>query len=568
VTNITHKIGSSVLASVGYERLPGGEPSKITREDGTHVELKYDAAWRLTNEVFYVGGSPQTTNSYGYDASGSRIKLVKGGLAYTNTVSGGYRITQVLTNGVLAESYSYDNGGRVTQIGRDGLTFNLGYNTADQVVAVTNGANWVTYAHDASGSRTISTNSASVVRRLLVAPTPGSDLESPHLIANAGGTVQQGYVYLGDDPILRYSTGGTAAYYLEDGMGSVIGIAPATSPGTGNTTRLFYDGFGNTRATNGPAPSIPSGTGGDFRFHGAWLEEQSGLYHMRAREYDARMGRFTSRDPRPGEFNSPETQHPYAYALNNPYVYTDPSGEENLISLTAAEFVQLLLQTLRQIALHEIKQEAKRQIAGAAFNFVVKELLAQYVPHGAWNTFLEKGIFAGNKFSDAGRKAFCSVFKDSEWAGRIHFEVSIRDKGPDIGDPANNGVGCSPGQDWDGTVKQLIFPGHSRPNFIFGDPPFIRKGIYRDAYLVGDFKLTTATLYHDYIEKRNINQFNAIRAFAKKHTKSHTAVFLVLSKDRKLSAVANKAQIQYMKKLLTARLMRKGVIGGVYVIRD
>jgi hypothetical protein len=34
------------------------------------------------------------------------------------------------------------------------------------------------------------------VRRLLVAPTPGTDLESPLLIANASGALQQGYVYL------------------------------------------------------------------------------------------------------------------------------------------------------------------------------------------------------------------------------------------------------------------------------------------------------------------------------------------------------------------------------------
>ena len=191
----------------------------------------------------------------------------------------------------------YDSGGRVTNIVRSGITLKLGYNSVDQVAAVTNGATWVTYRHDANGRRTVSTNSAGTVRRLLVAPTPGTDLESPHLIANASGTVQQGYVYLGDDPILRYTTNGTAAYYLEDGMGSVIGLAPASSPSTANTTRLFYDGFGNGRGTNGPAPTMPTGTGGDFRFQGAWFESDSGLYNMRAREYDARMGRFTSRNP-------------------------------------------------------------------------------------------------------------------------------------------------------------------------------------------------------------------------------------------------------------------------------
>jgi len=570
VTNITHKISGTTLASVAYERAPGGEPTKITREDGSYVILAYDAALRLTNEVYYSsGGTPQATNSYGYDASGTRIRLVIGGVIYTNAVSAGYRVTQVKTNGTVVETYDYDSGGRVTNIVRPGITLKLRYNMADQVIAVTNGATWVNYVHDATGRRTRSTNSAGTVRRLLVAPTPGTDLESPHLIANASGNVQQGYIYLGDEPLLRYDTSGAGrVYYLEDAMGTVIGLAP-TGASLANTTRLFYDGFGNTRATNGPAPTVPTGTGGDFRFHGAWLETDSGLYNMRAREYDARVGRFTSRDPRTGDFRVPENQHPYTFANNNPAIYIDPTGGENLISLTTGNFIQGLLSTFRTIAVHEVKQEAKQQIAGAVVNFIVKELLAQYVPGGAWNQFLEKGIFAGNTFTDAGRKAFCSVLGDSEWADRIHFEVNIRNKGTDIGDPADNGIGCAPNQNWQGNVKPVILPGHSRPDFILGDPPWRGPGIYSDAYLVGDLKLTTSTLYHDYVKpKRNIEQFNAIRAFAKKHTRSHTAIFLVLSKDPKLSVTENKFQIQSMKRIITARLLRKGVIGGVFVIKD
>ena len=47
MTNIVHKnSGSTILASIAYERAPFGEPTKITREDGTYVLLKYDAAPR------------------------------------------------------------------------------------------------------------------------------------------------------------------------------------------------------------------------------------------------------------------------------------------------------------------------------------------------------------------------------------------------------------------------------------------------------------------------------------------------------------------------------------------
>src|SRR3990172_5065200 len=50
VTNLTHKTSGTTLASAAYERAPGGEPTKITREDDSYVLLAYDAALRLTNE--------------------------------------------------------------------------------------------------------------------------------------------------------------------------------------------------------------------------------------------------------------------------------------------------------------------------------------------------------------------------------------------------------------------------------------------------------------------------------------------------------------------------------------
>lgn len=168
--------------------------------------------------------------------------------------------------------------------------------TADQLTGVGS----TTYTFDAAGRRTRS--SGTVTRRFLVASTLGTDLESPHLVANGANTLQQGFVYVGDEPLLRYdaSGAGNRVNYLEDDMGSVIGLAPQTSPGTANTSRLFYDGFGNVRTTAGPAPTVPSGAAGDFRFLGLWLESGTGLYHVRARDYGPVTGRFLSRDPNAG----------------------------------------------------------------------------------------------------------------------------------------------------------------------------------------------------------------------------------------------------------------------------
>ena len=52
------------------------------------------------------------------------------------------------------------------------------------------------------------------------------------------------------------------------------------------------------------------------------------MYFMRARYYDPATGRFISRDPVEGAQTMPQSQNPYAYAMNNPINLSDPSGEQ------------------------------------------------------------------------------------------------------------------------------------------------------------------------------------------------------------------------------------------------
>jgi RHS repeat-associated protein len=57
------------------------------------------------------------------------------------------------------------------------------------------------------------------------------------------------------------------------------------------------------------------------------LDPESSLYYLRARYYDPLIGRFISKDPVKGSLTLPQSQNPYAYALNNPVNLSDPSGE-------------------------------------------------------------------------------------------------------------------------------------------------------------------------------------------------------------------------------------------------
>jgi RHS repeat-associated protein len=69
----------------------------------------------------------------------------------------------------------------------------------------------------------------------------------------------------------------------------------------------------------------------DYRFTGKERDTESGLDYFGARYYSSNMGRFLSPDPSVldrADPTNPQTLNLYAYALNNPLRYTDPTGLE------------------------------------------------------------------------------------------------------------------------------------------------------------------------------------------------------------------------------------------------
>ncbi|WP_083522196.1 RHS repeat-associated core domain-containing protein [Longilinea arvoryzae] len=70
-----------------------------------------------------------------------------------------------------------------------------------------------------------------------------------------------------------------------------------------------------------------TGTGSSsYSYAGEWTDA-TGLQYLRARYYSPAQGWFISEDPFPGLLTQPASLTPYVYALNNPVLYTDPSGE-------------------------------------------------------------------------------------------------------------------------------------------------------------------------------------------------------------------------------------------------
>jgi RHS repeat-associated protein len=136
-------------------------------------------------------------------------------------------------------------------------------------------------------------------------------------------------------------TGGTAKpastlqYLHHDHLGSVAVVTDETGS---VAERLAYDPWGKRRFTNGTADTADSIVGltldRGYTMH-EHLDEM-GVIHMNGRIYDPLIGRFMSADPFIQAPENLQSHNRFAYVMNNPLAYTDPSGYFSLKKLFRA----------------------------------------------------------------------------------------------------------------------------------------------------------------------------------------------------------------------------------------
>jgi RHS repeat-associated protein len=393
----------------------------------------------------------------------------------------------------------------------DGKTVVLSHDSIDHLTQVSvNGVN-TQYLYDTQGNR-IGEVSGGNTKNYLVAPNLGNGLESTDLVTDGNGNVVSDYVYGGSSIIARLDSNGEPIYYLTDSMGSVIGLVDGNGD---RVSRIIYDGFGEVKSGD-------DGTnlGGDFRFQGQWLETESGLYYMRARDYDAKTGLFLSRDAVDVQQQEIEAFNPYQFAYNNPLIYSDPTGLFSISEFGAAQSIQNTLTSIAQRSVGSYAKDYVIQKLGDALGNVVLSGLNAFLPG---STQLKNILNGVSEFEDGLKGIICPYFDGLPLKDNLFLEVKING-----GVPKNNGFNCSNYKDPLNKKQQKLRqqPG-SEPDFIFRNtPPLSYRAGDAGAYLIGDVKFYLGKARDDIFS--NDNQWKNMVEYAKKYQQLPFVSYLAL----------------------------------------
>ncbi|MCB1865903.1 MAG: RHS repeat-associated core domain-containing protein [Chromatiales bacterium] len=147
------------------------------------------------------------------------------------------------------------------------------------------------------------------------------------------------------------------AFMHHDALGSVDTV---TDLNARVIDRQGFDPFGGRRtgewAPDGAGPAALALKPTNRGFTGHEQIDEIGLIHMNGRVYDPTLGRFLSADPIVGQPLNTQAYNRYAYALNNPLKYTDPSGHSPLLiapvlaALAKVVSAELALPVIAQVA--------------------------------------------------------------------------------------------------------------------------------------------------------------------------------------------------------------------------
>lgn len=293
----------------------------------------YDALGQLTSAEFASTNPaiPDQGLEYFYDAAGNRTRTIENGVV---TLYGVNNRNQYTTVGDAV--YTYDADGNLTRIEDGGDVTTYEYDDESRLIGVTTPTETWSYEYDALGNR-IATVHEGQRTEYLIDPTGLGNVQAEY--DGTGNLIAHYNHGLG---LESRSSGGQAAYYDFNGIGSTVGLSDATGA---YVNEYRYEPYGDLLTPATEAITNPFEFVGEFGV----MAEDSGLEFMRARLYSADDGRFLSEDPL--HFGGGDTNL-YSYGFNNPISVIDPTGEAGILIRARSAFFKGYLVVRTALASH------------------------------------------------------------------------------------------------------------------------------------------------------------------------------------------------------------------------
>ncbi|MFN8445750.1 MAG: toxin TcdB middle/N-terminal domain-containing protein [Caldilineaceae bacterium] len=310
-----------------------GRPTSVRAPANDQSQsFQYDSLYRLTQATGTYGQI-----NYGYDAIGNMVRqssttgdarLNPGEISYGGQQAGPHALTSF-----GGKPYSYDANGNLVSKGGSKGGSNYTWNARDQLIAANGAGTQSQYLYDSQGGR--------VKQTVIQSGTTTTTLYLGRYVEVRGNKLVL-YVFDQDQRVAEVTTAFAPPSLLTD-VESQPAEAAETMAGQKRWTiadhlgsanllldeqgkvvsEMAYYPFGLTRYENNGKEVIHGFTGKEL--------DASGLHYYGARYYDASIGHFISADPlyveNPTKNSAnPQSLNVYAYGLNSPLVYNDPTG--------------------------------------------------------------------------------------------------------------------------------------------------------------------------------------------------------------------------------------------------
>ncbi len=307
--------------NAGSVRIPcRPDPCGFAQASVEQYELRYqyDRTNSLTRFEDPLPDPPNpTTISYEYDGAHNVIRSDRSGRLWTSTLDQADRLTRLEGTGPsVVITYSYDDNGNNILARAPEYEYLFSYDIADRAITVNvTGITGASFAYDGAGLRVRKTVGGTTYRYQY-----DRAASVPRLLEDGSRRYVHGLTGVAYTTDLN-GVGAPQLVFHLDQQGSVRAIS---NPSGQLVYSTRYEPHGWTRHTvsNSGYQSQPLG------YVGAPFDPEASLVYLHARYYAPTVYRFLQRDSLFGTATVPVSLHRYAYAHNNPLVYTDPSGHD------------------------------------------------------------------------------------------------------------------------------------------------------------------------------------------------------------------------------------------------